>query len=270
MKKFMLSVIILLCYMQNVSFAQSALLDISPREYERDDYCAEVCIQEALMYYGMNLSQDDINKAGGKDNSSGLENREQITQALNNLGANFETWYFTQGQDMNYSEYLDFLKSKLSQGFPVLAGVKINPTKHPEWINDHYILLAGFTDDSFIYNSPSERETMTFADFENSGHYMLTNNYRIFFGVAFKGIGSIDNDNNNSSDEKDSDSKNNSESINPEDNNSNNNNQNNQSEEGTEHQNSSGSGGGGCNSGLNLFAACILLLQIFLRKEAVS
>ena len=255
MKKFILSVIILCCLL-NISFAQSILPDIAPREYERDDYCAEVCIQEALMHYGMNLSQDNINKAGGKDNSSGLEDKGQITLALNNLGANFETWYFTQGRDMNYAEYIDFLKSKLSQGFPILAGVKINPTQHPEWINDHYILLVGFNDDSFIYNSPSERETMTFADFETTGHYTLTNTYKIFFGVAFKGIGSKDD--NNENDENPGSENNNNEASNPD---------NNDNKEETQHQDNSGGGGGGCNAGLNLFAACILFSQIFLHKE---
>ncbi len=84
------------------------------------------------------------------------------------------------------------LKSKLDQGHPILVGVKWNPTDHLEWFCNHFILLIGYDNDSFIFNSPSTRQQRSFIQFrdgdppDGSG-WTLTNPYDYFFGVEFTG-----------------------------------------------------------------------------------
>ncbi|GAH83088.1 unnamed protein product, partial [marine sediment metagenome] len=52
--------------------ASEVLIHIPPRDYEQSDFCGEVCIQEALLYFGRYFSQLEINLAGGKDGIIGL------------------------------------------------------------------------------------------------------------------------------------------------------------------------------------------------------
>jgi hypothetical protein len=44
----------------------------------------------------------------------------------------------------------------------------MNPTTHPNWANDHFILLIGYTGDSFIFNSPEKRQMRSFRNFRDA------------------------------------------------------------------------------------------------------
>jgi len=170
------------------NFRPPVLLDIPPRDYEQPDSCGEVCVQEALLYYGRELSQLQINQAGGGDGVIGLWS-SGIEKALDNLHAGYNSWRLTSP---DYSEYIGMLKSKLDQGHPILVGVKLNPSSHPDWFCDHFILLIGYDSDSFIFNSPSARSQRSFIQFRDGDApdgtgLTLTNPYGYFFGVEFTG-----------------------------------------------------------------------------------
>lgn len=139
------------------------------------------------MHFGKNLTQKEINKAGGGNAKEGLWS-EGIEVALQNLGVKHKSWRL---ETPVYSDYVKMIKEKLDQGYPVLAGVKINPTKHAQWFCDHFILIIGYTDDSFIYNSPTERKERTFLHFrygdDDGSGLTLSNRFNYFFGVAIEG-----------------------------------------------------------------------------------
>jgi hypothetical protein len=165
------------------------LLDIPPLPYAQSDYCGEVCIQEALVFLGKYVSQSDINRAGGGNGVVGLWS-EDVVAALRNLNAVFDSWWL---ESPDYDRYIEMIKGKIDSNYPVLIGVKINPTSHPNWICDHFVLVVGYTADSFIFNDPSARRTRTFLEFKNgdagSGSgYTITNPFGTFFGVSFEGL----------------------------------------------------------------------------------
>ncbi len=170
------------------SDSKTVLIPVQPRPQEHDDFCGEVCVQQAMYYFGRPISQMEINQAGGLDGSRGLWSDEIVT-ALENLNVSHEWWKYSP----DYWAYVDFLKSKLDQGHPVLVGVKLYPGSHPEWFTDHFILLVGYNADSFIYNDSEFQCKRSFAAFkdgsvdEYGSRYTLTNPYNLYYGVEFKG-----------------------------------------------------------------------------------
>lgn len=182
------AVFVALFSLAGVACAERVLLPVKPRDGERRDYCGETCIQEAMVFFGKHVFQADINKAGGGDGVQGLWS-DGIEAALRALKVKHEKWRL---DSIGYDEYVEMLKQKLDRGYPVLVGVKINPTKHRTWFCDHFILLVGYTDDSFIYNSPTERKERSFLQFrdgdaDGSG-WTLTNRFNYYFGVAIMGM----------------------------------------------------------------------------------
>jgi len=185
---YVLGLLIVACFLAGSAHAGTVLIPVKPRDGEKPDYCAETCIQEAMIYFGKSISQVEINRAGGGDKVQGLWS-DGIETALRTLGVKHEKWRLNNPK---YFDYIETIKQKIDQGFPVLVGVKINPTKHPNWFCDHFILLVGYTDDSFIFNSPTQRKERSFVQFRDGDRdgsgWTLTNPFDHFFGVAIKGM----------------------------------------------------------------------------------
>jgi hypothetical protein len=112
-------------------------------------WCGETAIQEGLLYYGASVSQAAIN-AAGKPRHPDLYSYE-IPVALGALGARF-VW-FQPKQDGGFAELTAFVKDAVDAGKPVLAGVKILPTKHPEWGLDHFVLVVGYGPKGLLVNT---------------------------------------------------------------------------------------------------------------------
>ena len=72
----------------------------------------------------------------------------EVPVAMSSLGLEFKAW---QGEGM--PAFLRWVQSELAAGHPVLLGVKIYPTAHPEWGLDHFVLAVGCTKDSLTYNT---------------------------------------------------------------------------------------------------------------------
>jgi len=111
-------------------------------------WCAEACIQMALEYYGVKISQKEINDAG-KPAHSDLY-MDDIDEALNNLFVNYKSWNYS---NRDLDEFIDWIKEMLNNRYPVICGVKIYPDEKPRWFLDHFVLIVGYSNTGFLINT---------------------------------------------------------------------------------------------------------------------
>ncbi|MEO7092275.1 MAG: hypothetical protein ABI175_03425 [Polyangiales bacterium] len=104
----------------------------------KSGWCGETAIQEALLHHGMWASQQKIH-AAGKSKHPDLY-ADEIPVALTNLGARF---VFYAPKTKGFAAYQSWIRDALEHQQPVLAGVKILPTEHPDWGLDHFVLVVG-------------------------------------------------------------------------------------------------------------------------------
>jgi hypothetical protein len=123
-----------------VDAAARRVLDVAPRaqapESPPEGWCGEAAIQEGLLYLGAYVSQSAIHRAGKPVHPDLYSN--EIPVALAALGARHSR--FPGG---GYRAFVGWASEALDRGFPVLAGVKLLPTQHPEWGLDHFVLVVG-------------------------------------------------------------------------------------------------------------------------------
>ncbi len=110
-------------------------------------WCGETAIQEGLLYLGVWAPQGLINKAG-KPIHPDLYSPE-IPVALSELGVRYTFYSRSRGFDA----FSQWVRTALDEGDPVLAGVKILPTEHPEWGLDHFVLVVGHGKSGLLVNT---------------------------------------------------------------------------------------------------------------------
>ncbi|MDB5220812.1 MAG: hypothetical protein JWO86_8739 [Myxococcaceae bacterium] len=122
------------------------VLPITPREHAREappeGWCGETAIQEGLLHLGVWAPQRLINKVG-KPAHPDLYSTD-IPVALTDLGVRYTFYPGGRGFDA----FAAWIRAAIDAGDPVLAGVKILPTKHPEWGLDHFVLVVGYGKDA--------------------------------------------------------------------------------------------------------------------------
>lgn len=111
-------------------------------------WCGETAIQEGLLYLGVWAPQRLINKAGNPAHAD-LYSTE-IPGALAALGVRFTTY---APRARGYEPFAKWVSSAIDDGHPVLAGVKILPTQHPEWGLDHFVLVVGHGTKGLLVNT---------------------------------------------------------------------------------------------------------------------
>jgi hypothetical protein len=111
-------------------------------------WCGETAIQEGLLYLGMWAPQRLINKAGNPAHAD-LYSTE-IPGALSALGVRFTTY---APRARGYEPFAKWVSAAIDAGHPVLAGVKILPTQHPEWGLDHFVLVVGHGTKGLLVNT---------------------------------------------------------------------------------------------------------------------
>ncbi len=111
-------------------------------------WCGETAIQEALLHLGMWAPQRLINQAG-KPAHPDLYSTD-LPVALTALGVR-HTFYAAQKR--GFAPFATWVASALDEGDPVLAGVKVLPTQHPEWGLDHFVLVVGHGDKGLLVNT---------------------------------------------------------------------------------------------------------------------
>ena len=92
-------------------------------------------------------------------------------------------------ESRDYAAFTGWLKAQLDAGQPVVIGMKINPTQHPEWGVDHFLLAVGHSEDSLTYNTTWNKQvTKTFKDLGTAEPDLsFKNRYNSYFGVAVTG-----------------------------------------------------------------------------------
>ncbi|MBS2019044.1 MAG: hypothetical protein JST00_39620 [Deltaproteobacteria bacterium] len=130
----------------------SAALPIPARaqaaESPPSGWCGETAIQEGLLYLGMWAPQRSINRAGRPVHPDLYAN--EIPAALTALGVRF-TPYVARAR--GYDAFAKWAARAIDDGHPVLAGVKILPTQHPDWGLDHFVLVVGHGSDGLLVNT---------------------------------------------------------------------------------------------------------------------
>jgi hypothetical protein len=146
-------------------------------------WCGEAAIQMAMSYYGAYASQKTINRAGKPVHPDLYAN--EVPAAMKTLGIEFMAW---QGHGL--PAFLRWVQSELKAGHPVLLGVKIYPTAHPEWGLDHFVLGVGCTLESLTYNTTWKRqETRSLALLSSQEKGLsFANGSGRHYGLAITGI----------------------------------------------------------------------------------
>lgn len=116
-------------------------------ESPREGWCGETAIQEGLLHLGAWAPQRLVNRAG-RPTHPDLYSPE-IPVALSALGVRFERYAGPAG----YGAFARWAKRAIDEGDPVLAGVKILPTEHPEWGLDHFVLVVGYSDAGLLVDT---------------------------------------------------------------------------------------------------------------------
>jgi hypothetical protein len=102
-------------------------------------WCGETAIQEGLLYLGVWATQKKINALGRPAHPDLYSN--EIPAALSALGVKYTMYSGATG----YAPFARWVRAAVDEGVPVLAGVKILPTQHPEWGLDHFVLAVGYS-----------------------------------------------------------------------------------------------------------------------------
>src|SRR5688500_8707645 len=117
-------------------------------EAPKEGWCGETAIQEGLLHFGVWAPQRANNKAG-KPGHPDLYSPD-IPVALEALGVRYSTY---QPKTRCFTAYSDWIKKAIDDGVPVLAGVKILRTKHPEWGLDHFVTVVGYGEKGLLVNT---------------------------------------------------------------------------------------------------------------------
>ncbi len=145
----------------------------------KEGWCGESSIQMALAYYGAYVSQKAINRAGKPAHPDLYE--EDIAAAMNGLGMEYKAC-----QNVGLQPFVKWVRGELAAGHPVLLGVKIYPTGHPESNVDHFVLATGCTEDSLTLNTTwGKQELRSIALLSSKEKGMsLINGINTFFGYS--------------------------------------------------------------------------------------
>lgn len=150
-------------------------------------WCAEASIQMAMAYYGKEVSQHTINRAGNPDHEDLYV--YDIDEALKTLGVSYAEW---NESDPDVSHFIVWIIDQVGQGYPVLCGIKIYPDEHPDWYLDHFVIAVGFDHENLLVNTQidfdgQQRISHLQLSSTNEG-YSFANSQKHYFGRSIKGI----------------------------------------------------------------------------------
>jgi hypothetical protein len=133
--------------------AQATLaLPIPARDQDQEapssGWCGETAIQEGLLYLGAWAPQRVVNRVGRPVHPDLYS--PEIPVALAALGVR-HTFYAAKRP--GFPAFAAWARAALEEGDPVLAGVKILPTAHPEWGLDHFVLVVGHGAKGLLVNT---------------------------------------------------------------------------------------------------------------------
>jgi len=169
----------------------SALLPIADRGWDesRPDtsvgWCAEACIQMAMGYFGKEVTQEAINKAG-KPAAHDLHS-EDIKTALDSFKVSSISW--DEGVT-SIDSFALWIRGQIRAKHPVLCGMKLYPDENSSWAFDHFALAVGFNKEGFIINTDLDgQQLLTYKQLGSTNPtYSFQNNQHLYFARAITGI----------------------------------------------------------------------------------
>ncbi len=137
--------------------SDSVLLPIADRRWEpgapEEGWCGETSIQLAAGWYGAYVSQKKVNELGHPKTPDLWEH--DVPVALAAMHLNFE-----RGPQKR-ADALKWVVAQLRLSRPVVLGVKLIPTEHPEWKVDHLVLAVGFSPEGLVIDTNAEEGQIT-------------------------------------------------------------------------------------------------------------
>lgn len=149
------------------------------KESPPSGWCGETAIQEALLHYGAWVPQKAIHDAG-KPLHPDLYSPE-MPVALANLGVVFES--FQAAKTSVPGGYAGYVRAAIDAGDPVVAGVKILPTEHPDWGLDHFVLAVGHGPKGILVNTTWNEQRWVSAGVKKGLSFE-----RAFFALRVRGV----------------------------------------------------------------------------------
>ncbi len=148
------------------------------------DYdCGAKAIQGVLMYYGIDVREDEILETSKTDKRG--TSVKGIEQTITKFGLKFDRGKMTVGD----------VKSYIDKECPVILLVQAwSDDRNVDWENDwkdgHYVVAIGYDDTRLLFEDPSSiyRTYLTFNDLGKRWHDIGLNGIKyINFGIAVYG-----------------------------------------------------------------------------------
>jgi hypothetical protein len=164
-------------------------LPIADRRWEpgapEEGWCGETSIQLAAGWYGAYVSQKTVNALGHPKTPDLWEH--DVPVALEAMHLKFERGPQKRG------DALKWIVEQLRLNRPVVLGVKIIPTEHPEWKVDHLVLAVGFSPQRLLIDTNAEEGQITVSWSglqrpEGDQEYSLVNQTGEVFAFAVSGF----------------------------------------------------------------------------------
>jgi hypothetical protein len=149
------------------------------KESPPSGWCGETAIQEALLHYGAWVSQRAIHDAGRSIHPDLYS--PEVPVALASLGVVFDT--YGAGKGSASGGFAGFVRAAIDAGDPVLAGVKLLPTAHPDWALDHFVLAVGYGPKGLLVNTTWDEQQWV-ADGAKKGISLD----RAFYALRIRGV----------------------------------------------------------------------------------
>jgi len=147
------------------------------KEAPKSGWCGETAIQEGLLHLGVWAPQALINRAGHPKHPDLYS--QEMPIALAELGVKYT---FYAPKKAGFDAFAAFARASLDEGDPVIGGVKILPTEHPEWGLDHFVLIVGYGAKGLLVNTTwGSREWVGDATKGLSFH-------DAFYGIRLRGV----------------------------------------------------------------------------------
>ena len=150
-------------------------------------WCGEASIQMAISYYGKQVAQDVIHRAG-KPSNSDLQD-DDLEVALKALGAVFSRY---EGESKDSKQFVEWIEKQLRSGYPVICGCKIYPTEKSEWDVDHFVLVSGYNSKGLLMNTQLDCDGQVLVKHTELSStkegYSFINPRNVYWGVAVTGV----------------------------------------------------------------------------------
>jgi Peptidase_C39 like family len=148
-------------------------------------WCAEACIQMAMGYFGKEVTQEAVNKAG-RSSVPDLHS-EDIETALDSFKVSFVRWNESVA---SLDSFVCWIREQLRAKHPVICGMKLYPDENPSWAYDHFALAVGFNKEGILMNTNLDgQQLLTYRQLSSMDPtYSFRNGQHQYFARAISGI----------------------------------------------------------------------------------